>query len=187
MAEQLGVNPPDIYESPTRDEPLRRSSPITRQVYGILLNDRKNFLEKELARLKISNRILSQKTGVPEADTLINTLIGEYATDYVVPRMQNSDRYKDMNPDEQKEYIKRVIQTYKAEIMDLVRFRARRGGRDRYGFDPMERVDFNKRSPMAQKKAMEKYHRVYGKPADGKMYDYEILTAYAKVFEKAGP
>jgi len=187
LAEQLGINAPDIYESPTRDDPLRRVTPITRQTYGILLNDRKNFLEKELARLKISNRILSQKTGVPEADTMINALIGEYATDYIVPIMRNSDRYKDMKPDEQKEYIRQVIQNYKSEVMAFVKYRARRGGRERYGFDPMERVEFNRLRPMAQRRALEKYHRVYGKPEEGQKYDYEILTIYGKDFQKAGP
>jgi len=187
LSEKLGTNPSEIYQSPTRAEDLRRTTPFSRQVYGALFNERKNRFEKELAELKISRQILSQKTGVPEADTMINALIGEYATDYIVPIMKNSDRYKDMKPDEQKEYIRQVIQNYKSEVMAFVKYRARRGGKERYGFDPMERVEFNRLRPMAQRRALEKYHRVYGKPEEGQQYDYEILTIYGKDFQKAGP
>ena len=105
----LGYSKPEIYEVPSKDEPMRRVTPITRQLGGILLKERRNFLENEMARLKITRRVLSGKTGVPEADQLINTLIGEYATDYVVPVIKNSEKYKNLPSDEQADFIKNVI------------------------------------------------------------------------------
>ena len=93
----LGYSKPEIYEVPSKDEPMRRVTPITRQLGGILLKERRNFLENEMARLKISQQCAVRKTGVPEADQLINTLIGEYATDYVVPVIKNSEKYKNMS------------------------------------------------------------------------------------------
>ena len=54
LSEKLGTNPSEIYQSPTRAEDLRRTTPFSRQVYGALFNERKNRFEKELAELKIS-------------------------------------------------------------------------------------------------------------------------------------
>lgn len=180
----LGYSKPEIYEVPSKDEPMRRVTPITRQLGGILLKERRNFLENEMARLKVSRRRLSGKTGVPEADQLINTLIGEYATDYVVPVIKNSEKYKNMPSDEQAEFIRVIIDDYKGDIMDLVRLMSKSSGKDRYGFDPMERVAFKKLKPTARNKAYEEYHKRYGKPKDGEPYDYELLTNFGKFFEK---
>lgn len=180
----LGYSKPEIYEVPSKDEPMRRVTPITRQLGGILLKERRNFLENEMARLKITRRVLSGKTGVPEADQLINTLIGEYATDYVVPVIKNSEKYKNLPSDEQADFIKNVIADYKGDILDLVRLMSKSSGKDRYGFDPMERVAFNKLKPTSRRKAYEEYHKRYGEPKDGEPYDYELLTNFGKFFEK---
>lgn len=179
----LGYSSPEIYEVPSKEEPMRRQLPITRQISGILLRERKNFLEKEMARLKMSRRSLSGKTGVPEADQLINTLIGEYATDYIVPVLQNSEEYKNMRSDEQVEFIRSIIQDYKGDILDLVKLMSKSSGKERYGFDPLQRVAFQRVGKAAQRKAIEEYHRLYGKPEDGQPYDYEELVRLGKFFD----
>jgi hypothetical protein len=184
LAEHIGYNAPEIYEVPSKAEPMRRQLPITRQLTGALLKERRNFLEDELARLKITRRVLSAKTGVPEADQLINTLIGEYATDYIVPTLQKSEKYKNMPADEQTLYIKNVISDYKGDIMDLVKLMAKSSGKDRYGFDPMERVAFKKLNDVAKRKAYEEYHERFGEPKEGEFYDYEVLTQFGKFFDK---
>ena len=186
LAESIGTKASEIYEVPTRDAPLRRVTPISRQTFGILQQERRNFFENELARLKISRRILTSKTGVPEADQLINSLIGEYSTDFIVPVLKNSEEYKDLGPDEQKEFIRSIIKDYKADIMDVVKVRSALSGKDRYGFDPMQRVAFNKLNPVAQKRALSRYHEVFGKPEEGEPYDYEQLADYGKFYEKLG-
>lgn len=184
LAEHIGYNAPEIYEVPSKAEPMRRQLPITRQLTGALLKERRNFLEDELARLKITRRVLSAKTGVPEADQLINTLIGEYATDYIVPTLQKSEKYKNMPADEQALYIKNVISDYKGDIMDLVKIMAKSSGKDRYGFDPMERVAFKKLNDVAKRKAYEEYHERFGEPKEGEFYDYEVLTQFGRFFDK---
>jgi len=186
LSDSLGTETREIYQVPTREEPLRRTTPISRQTFGILLNERKNFLESEMARLKISKRILSQRTGVPEADTLISTLIGEYATDYIVPQMMKSKKYKEMSPEEQKEFIRAKISNYKGDIMNLVKAQSKIAGVERYGFDPMQRVAFNKFGPALQKKATEKYHEMFGEPKEGEYYDFEVLVSLAKKFRARG-
>jgi hypothetical protein len=61
---------------------------------------------------------------------------------------------------------------------------AKSSGRDRYGFDPMERVAFKKVSDPAKRMAFEEYHKRYGKPEEGEFYDYEVLTNLGKFFDK---
>ena len=177
---------PEAYQPGTRDEPIRRQIPITRQVAGVLLRDRRNFLENEMARLKISPRRLVSKTGVPEADTLIGNLIGEYSVEYIVPILQSSEEYKSLDGVRQAEFLIDLINDYKSQIMKLARHRSRYAGVEKYGFDTMGKSEFNKIKSMYQNKAYEEYHRVYGKPEEGENYNYSILTDMAKGWEKIG-
>lgn len=186
LAESIGSKPSEIYQVPTREEPLRRVTPISRQTFGILRQERKNFLEKEMARLKISRRSLSGKTGVPEADQLINKLIGEYSSDYLVPVLQNSKKYKNYTDEEKALYLKARIQDYKNDIMDIVKFNSRNAGKQRYGFDPLELRTFKKYDKVYRERATQRYDEVIGKPKDGEDYDYAILNNFAKVEKASG-
>lgn len=184
LAERLGTNPSEIYQSPTRAEDLRRVTPFSRQVYGALYNERKNRLEKELAELKISRNIIFAKTGVPEADALIAQFMGEYMTDYVVPALEASDTYKNKTREEKKDFIKALIHDYRQDIMSLVEYNAKQPVyKERFGFDPMEKSGFRKLPKVTRERALSYYHRTHGQPEDGK-YDYTKLLYYAKYLEK---
>ena len=93
---------------------------------------------------------------------------------------------KSLGPDEQKEFIRSLIKEYKADIMDVVKMRSSLSGKDRYGFDPMKRVAFNKLNPVAQKRAIARYKEVFGEPTEDEPYDYELLVDYGKFYEKLG-
>ncbi len=184
LAEKLGTNPSEIYQSPTRGEDLRRVTPFSRQVYGALYNERKNRLEKELAELKISRNIIFAKTGVPEADALIAQFMGEYMTDYVVPAIEASDTYKSKTREEKKSFIKALIHDYRQDIMSLVEYNAKQPVyKERYGFNPMEKSGFRKLPKVTRERALAYYHKTHGQPEDGK-YDYTKLLYYAKYLEK---
>ena len=180
LSEKLGTNPSEIYQSPTRAEDLRRTTPFSRQVYGALFNERKNRFEKELADLKISRQIVFAKTGVPEADALIAQFMGEYITDYVVPAIEQSDVYDKLTREGKKDFLKRVIDEYRSDIMDLVEYNSKQPVyKERYGFDPMEKTGWNKVPKVDKERAMKVYHENHGVPEDGK-YDYTKLLYYAK-------
>jgi len=68
--------------------------------------------------------------------------------------------------------------------MDLVRLMAKSSGKDRYGFDPMERESFKKLGDVAKRKAYEEYHERFGEPKEGEFYDYEVLTQFGRFYEK---
>lgn len=186
IEEKYGIKAPKAYESPTRGEKIRRVTPLTRQTTGILVKARKNILEKEMARLKISPRKLSQKTGVPEADQLVNALLGEYVDEYIVPVILSSKEYKDMPSDEQSLYLKSVIDDYRGDMVELAKINASMYGEERYGVDPFIRVSFNKINPVYQEKAKKRYAELYGEPTDDNPYDLERLTELAKQYESLG-
>jgi hypothetical protein len=186
IEEKYGVKAPEPYETATRGEKLRRMTPITRQTQGILIKQRKNTLEKEMARLKISPRKLTQKTGVPEADQLVNALLGEYADEYIVPVILANKEYKEMPSAEQALFLKSVIDDYRGDLVDLAKLNSKMYGDERYGFDPFQRVAFNKINEVYQKKAMKRYAELYGEPTEDNPYDFERLTSLAKQYESLG-
>jgi hypothetical protein len=181
LSELLGTRASEIYQSPTRAEDLRRTTPFSRQVYGVLYNERKNRFEKELAENKISRRIVYAKTGIPEADALIAQFMGEYITDYVVPAIEQSDVYDGLTREGKKDFLKRVIQEYRSDIMDIVTYNSKQDVyKERFGFDPMKKAAFNKVPKVDQERALQVYHDNHGEPKDGEMYDYTKLLYYAK-------
>ena len=181
LSELIGTRPSETYQSPTRAEDLRRTTPFSRQVYGVLYNERKNRFEKELADLKISRRIVFAKTGVPEADALISQFMGEYITDYVVPAIEQSDVYDGLTREGKKDFLKRVIQEYRSDIMDIVTFNSKQPVyKERFGFDPMKKASFNRVPKVDQERALQVYHDNHGEPTDGAMYDYTMLLYYVK-------
>ena len=181
LSELLGTRASEIYQSPTRAEDLRRTTPFSRQVYGVLYNERKNRFEKELAENKISRRIVFAKTGVPEADALIAQFMGEYITDYVVPAIEQSDVYNGLTREGKKDFLKRVIQEYRSDIMDIVTYNSKQDVyKERFGFDPMKKAAFNKVPKVDQERALQVYHDNHGEPTEGEMYDYTKLLYYVK-------
>jgi len=185
LANSIGYEAADIYESPTREEPLRRTAPITRQAAGILLQERRSFFEQEINRLGIKRQQITQKTGDIKADQIINMFFGEYVTDYIVPVLENSDIYKDLPDDEKKNYILAIINDYKQDIYRTSRAFSYIQRRNTKGIDVMARATFNQRfGPDTTRKAIEKYHRLHGKPTENKPYDYHELIDIATVIDK---
>lgn len=185
LANSIGYEPADIYESPTREEPLRRTTPITRQAAGILLQERRTFFENEISRLGIKRQQITQRTGDVKADQIINMFFGEYVTDYIVPVLETSEIYKDLPDDEKKNYILAIINDYKQDIYKTSRAFSYIQRRNTKGIDVMARATFNKRfDPATTRKAIERYHRLYGKPTENKPYDYNELIDIATVIDK---
>jgi len=187
LANSIGYEPADIYESPTREEPLRRTAPITRQAAGILLQERRSFFEQEINRLGIKRQQITQRTGDVKADQIINMFFGEYVTDYIVPVLENSDIYKDLPDDQKKDYVLALIDDYKQDIYKTSRAFSYIQRRNTKGIDVMARATFNERfSPAVTRQALEQYHRIHGKPTQDKPYDYHELIDIASAIDKLG-
>jgi len=175
LSDAWGFDRAEVYESATKEEPIRRIAPITRQTYGILLQERRNFFEKEIARLKVSKKVIESRTAVPEADLLLNAMYGEYISNYVVPIMQ-SDRYKNLSDVEKRIAIVDIVKRYKDDVREAVRYNAKQSAPERFGYNPMERQKFMQQDREVRQIALDLYHSQFGKPDDTKKgYDYELL------------
>jgi len=181
IAGQMGMEARELYEVPTRAEPLRRTAPITRQTAGILRQQRKNFFEEEIDRLNIPRSRITKKTGVVAADALVNKLFGEYATDYIIPILENSDYYKNASRGEQKEYVMKLINDYKQQIMKLARLESKAGKLMSGKEDFVAKRDFLGLGPEATRKAIQRYHEIHGGPPEDGKYDYSELLEYGKM------
>ena len=184
LSETLGVKQSEYYESGTRAEKLRRIAPISRQTMGILLQERKNFFEKEIARLKLPRSIINARTGVPEADMMLDASYGEYITNYVVPRM-DTEGYKKLEDAQKKVFITELISDYKTDIREAVEQNAKETAETRFGFNPFELKEFERfandrrTAPFAQR-AIEMYEERYGKDEPK---DYEVILKIAKLLK----
>tara|TARA_X000001036_G_C20693030_1_gene810138 strand:+ start:3905 stop:7492 length:3588 start_codon:yes stop_codon:yes gene_type:complete len=193
ISESIGMKERDLYQPATREGVVRRVTPLSRQTLGILKQERKNWFEKELDTLKISKKIVNSKTGVPEADFLLNQFMGEYIEDYVVPTLKNDPEYTGKSREFKKEMIRRAIDDYKNDIVDIVKARAKTAKGDtelksRYGFNPMEAMEFKNLPKYAQEGAYNEYHRLHGIPEKGVAgYNYEELIFYGKYLKERGP
>ena len=189
LAESMGTTAPEIYQTPTRAGVLRRTTPLTRQFSGILKNERRNWFEKELEKIKVSKKIIGRKTGVPEADAILNQHFGEYIEDYVTPILQNSKDYEKMTALEKRNMMVNVISRYKQDIEQFARRKAKlqkQNLKSKYGFNPLEVADFKKYSKFARDKAFTRYHEVNGKPESTTDYNYDELIYYAKYYDEVG-
>jgi hypothetical protein len=184
LSETIGVKQSEYYESGTRAEKLRRIAPITRQTMGILLQERKNFFEKEISRLKLPRSVINARTGVPEADMMLDASYGEYITNYVVPRME-TEGYKKLEDAQKKVFIMELISDYKSDIKEAVEQNAKETAEARFGFNPFELKAFEKfandrrTAPFAEK-AIEMYEERYGKDEPK---DYEVILKIAKLLK----
>ncbi len=185
IAGMMGKEARELYEVPTRAEPLRRTAPITRQTAGILRQQRKNFFEEEIDRLNIPRSRITKKTGVVAADALVNKLFGEYATDYIVPILENSEYYKNASRGEQKEYVMKLINDYKQQIMKLARLESKAGKLMSGKEDFVAKRDFLGLGPEATRKAIQRYHEIHGGPPEDGKYDYSELLEYGKIADRA--
>ena len=143
----------------------------------VMLQERKNFFEEEIARLKIPRSIINARTGVPEADMMLDASYGEYITNYVVPRMQ-TDIYKNLDNDKQELFIRDLISNYKSDIKEAVEENAKQTADARFGFNPFELVEFNRFQPSGFKDmAIQLYEERFG---SDQPKDYELLLKIAK-------
>jgi len=201
LSKSLGTRAANMYETPLKGEPIRRITPITRQTYGILQSPPKNYLEKEIARMKLDKRLLNRNSGVPEADALINDLIGEWSSTYLSPLLEKSEVYQSLNSDNlKKEFILKQKDAWKGKIVELVeamqeseaRYSSQTGLTldDEYGFNPLKKkkveTKFTGGDKVYLNQAIELYNKKHGMPQDKLSYDYDLVLLYANRFKEIG-
>lgn len=76
-------------ESPTREAAPRNDFPLLKQLTGLLVADKQNPLEQELARLHFTPQEIYTGTRSPEADILVKKFMGQLSEESLIPLVQS--------------------------------------------------------------------------------------------------
>ena len=173
---------PDPLKSANTGENIRRITPLSRQMYGVLQRGERTEFEKELERLKILPRTVYKRTGNPEIDAFYSTLIGRKIQAEIEPYIK-SDAYQNIRGRDKRGLSKSEIQRIllKAEISalkeDLMPL-AKEYSKQMKG-TPVQRFEFEKLPDTQKTLAYDKYHSKIGSHASDDEYDYIKLLEYA--------
>tara|TARA_R100001079_G_scaffold9974_1_gene4999 strand:- start:420 stop:3923 length:3504 start_codon:yes stop_codon:yes gene_type:complete len=174
---------PDPLKSANTGENIRRITPLSRQMYGVLQRGERTEFEKELERLKILPSTVYRRTRNPEIDAFYSSVIGRQIQAEIEPYIK-SDAYQNIKDrDEeglskaevQRIVLKAEISRVKAEVMKL----AREYSKQMKG-TPVQRFEFEKLPDTQKTLAYNKYHNKIGSHASDDEYDYIKLLEYAK-------
>ena len=174
---------PKAYESPTREGFIRRTTPISRQFTGRLFQEKKNDIEKELDRLRISKADVLKRTGIPAADQLLGFYMGEFMVDIVQPFIK-SDFYKNVPEKAKKRVLMDEITKVRKKVKDMAKKTIIYEGSNPQP-NPMDRVAFKKLPKIYRQIAIDTYNESqYGEPTSFKDYNYKILLNIARQLSK---
>ena len=174
---------PKAYESPTREGLIRRTTPISRQFTGRLFQEKKNDIEKELDRLRISKADVLKRTGIPAADKLLGFYMGEFMVDIVQPYIK-SDFYKNLPEKVKKQALKEEIAKVRKKVKEMAKKTIVYEGSNPQP-NPMNRVSFKRLPKIYRQMAIATYNKSQlGEPTSMKDYDYKVLLEIAKDLSK---
>ena len=144
---------------------------------GLLLREKKNALEQELDRLKISRRsVYGGRTNIPEYDELQAVLLDEFIEGKVIPYIKSDEYKKKKDPVLQSILLKRKLQKYRGDVRAAIDDESgNRKAQERYGFNPQAMYRFSRLQDFAKKAALDEYLDIYEEPPTKEGYDYRIL------------
>jgi len=174
---------PKAYESPTKEGFIRRTTPISRQFTGRLFQEKKNDIEKELDRLRITKADVLKRTGIPAADQLLGFYMGEFMVDIVQPFIK-SDLYKKTPEKLKKKVLQDEIAKVRKKVKDMAKKTIVYEGSNKQP-NPMNRVAFKRLPKVYRQIAIDTYNKSQlGEPTSMKDYDYKVLLDIARRLSK---
>ena len=124
LQEQFGFEKARVYESPTKESPIRRVTPITRQMFGILRKEKSTKVQETLNDLKITNSRIYRKTRVYEADNYIRKFMGPYIEEHIGRYIETSLYKNEKNADIKRNMILGKIDNFKQNILSQAKAHA---------------------------------------------------------------
>ena len=154
----LANNLPQI-ESPTREGPVFRQSPLEGQTTGIRREMKRNIIEAETERLGIKTFTLAGGTGDKKADALIKGALGPMLENQL-DKYITSEEYQNKSPAGQRSALKARISVLRKQAKAIAEIQARNEGKPYTVFD---RAQFAKLTDDQTRLANEYYEREFGK------------------------
>jgi len=150
-----------ILESPTREAPVVRMSPLTGQLTGVRKEAERNPAEQELVRLGIQNWEVVPSTGDKKADAFVKKYMGKEVERDLIAYVQ-SDAYQSKSEVQKRAAMNNRLKFYRARATQLGKIEATQVAEKSY--TPFDRAQFGKLSKIQRKLADEYYMEKY----DGK-------------------
>lgn len=198
---EYGYRAPEELRVATKKGEIKRVTPISRQMTGLLYGEKRNEFEKELERLKIRGSQVYQNTGVGEYDNMMKEIYGTMSDEFLIPYVLENETYNSLKTDKEKRgHLIEVIKEFKKEFNKAVNV-AEEKYKSKYnipkGTWEEEGVEKGKNNPRTIRKfkilpkyyreqAIQAYINTYGKPKFGKDYNYEVLLEVAKQLKDEG-
>ena len=148
------------YESPTREGPIIKQSPLMGQITGIRKEARRSTIETELIELGYENYNILPSTGDKLADNFTKKHLGKLVEVQLAQEIDN-DYYRSKSRTERKAMMKSKLQRYRKLAKLMGKAEALRGG-DK-GYTPFDRAEWSKTSRIQRDLADEYYIERYGK------------------------
>jgi len=191
---------PETYErpvpltSPFKEGKIRRESPISRQVYGALFREKKELVEAEFIRLKISPNKFVKRTRDPKYNAIQNMLAAEFGVE-ILEKLIKSEGYQNATAFTseggtgkyfskskiQRAYINNSIEQYR-DVRDAILKRLKGGTVIANTFAQQK---FDRLDDFSKEFALTKYHETVGRPENAESYDHEILLKLGQAFKNA--
>jgi len=103
---------------PTREGPLKSSSPAKKQLLGQATNVPKNAVERELDRLQFDYREVMPSLGDPKADNLVKKHMGEIVGQYISPLLEDDD-WRSQTDAEKGVILREMLREARRDAMEL--------------------------------------------------------------------
>ncbi len=169
---------PEAKKPATKEGRQRRVTPLTRQMRGLLKSEKKNLLEKELDRLRIRRSdVYGGRTEIPQYNEIYAILLDDFMEEKVIPYLK-SEQYTSKNnePELQAKMLKVKLRYFKEQVTKSLRgSNVNKVLQERYGFNPVAMLSYNRLPDVFKKRAMDRYLDTYEEPENENGYDFNIL------------
>jgi hypothetical protein len=147
-------------ESPTREAPLVRQSPLIGQLTGVRREAPRNPAEQELTRLGIKQWKIVPTQGDRKADALIKRFMGREVENRLSDLVQ-TEKYGKKTEAEKRAAVNALLNRYRKRATSLAKIEARKD--DSKPYTPFDRAQFNKLTDNQRRLVDEYYKEKYGK------------------------
>lgn len=148
------------YQSPTREAPLMKQSPLVGQLTGVRMQQKKSDVEKELIDLGYENYNIVSSTGDKTADALIKKHMGKLVETQLA-REISSPSYLRMTDAQRKASMGNKLKRYRELAKKMGEIEALTATKE--AFTAFDRAEWGKLAKRSRKLADDYYMERYGK------------------------
>ena len=144
------------FQSPTREGPIFRQSPITGQITGLRREDKRSPAETELVRLGFKSFRIVPSSGDKTADALVKKYMGKEIEDRL-GAIVSSESFQNKNDNQKRAAIANYLKRYRARAKSLAKIEAAKTKDKPY--TPFDRAQFSKLTD-TQRRLVEDYYEL---------------------------